>query len=176
MLWDEINFETAVWTIPAERMKRGREHEVPLSADAVALIKRLEPARIGKFVFPGRSNLKPVGHYVMWDLVQFLTDRKDGEPVAASPHGFRSSARSWMRARRVTLALAAIMWLASGFAHGGTLTCTDWQGIKTCTDGRGYVSHETERIDATDGWDSNGDSWTITHWMGQSTITITRAK
>ncbi len=60
----EIDYDTGTpWTIPAERwMKRQREHEVPLSADAVALIKRLEPARIANArkavpVFPGRFNI-----------------------------------------------------------------------------------------------------------------------
>ena len=76
MLWSEIDFDTATWTIPAERMKRNREHEVPLSADAMAIIKRLEPARIGKFVFPGRSNMRPIAHWAVWELVQRLTGRE----------------------------------------------------------------------------------------------------
>jgi integrase len=99
MKWDEVN--DGIWMIPASRMKRNREHQVPLSADAVALIKRLEPARIGKFVFPGRSNLKPIAHWAVWELVQRLTGREAGEPIAASPHGFRSSFRSWCTARHV---------------------------------------------------------------------------
>ncbi len=61
MLWSEIDFDTATWTVPPERMKRKLPHEVPLSADAVALLKRLEAARINKFVFPGRSRQR-VGH------------------------------------------------------------------------------------------------------------------
>ena len=68
MLWTELSDDMATWTIPAERMKRDREHEVPLSADAVAFIKRLEPAHINKFVFPGRSNIRPIAHWAVWAL------------------------------------------------------------------------------------------------------------
>ena len=81
-------------------MKRKLEHEVPLSADAMALIRRLEAARINKFVFPGRWSNRPVTNYPVWDLVQRLTGR-DGEPSMASPHGFRASFRSWCRAKKV---------------------------------------------------------------------------
>ena len=102
MLWSEIDFDTATWTIPPERMKRAREHEVPLSPQALAIIKRLEPARTGKFfVFPGRSNLKPIAHWAKWSLVQRLTGREADQPIAASPHGFRASFRSWCRAKKI---------------------------------------------------------------------------
>ena len=84
-----------------ERMKRKLPHEVPLSSAALAILKRLEPGRIGKFVFPGRSNLKPLVHIVLWALVQRLTGREEGQPTMASPHGFRSSFRSWARAKRM---------------------------------------------------------------------------
>jgi integrase len=100
MLWTEINFDVAVWTVPAERMKRKLPHEVPLSADAVALLRRLEAARINKFVFPGRRRTGPVTNYPVWDLVQRLTGRV-GEPSMASPHGFRASFRSWCRAKKI---------------------------------------------------------------------------
>jgi integrase len=60
MLWTELSDDLATWTVPAERMKRNREHQVPLSADAMAIIKRLP--RINQFVFPGRSNIRPIGH------------------------------------------------------------------------------------------------------------------
>jgi integrase len=101
MLWTELSDDMATWTIQPERMKRAREHQVPLSADAVALIKRLDAARINRFVFPGRSNLKPIGHWAVWELVQRLTGRAEGEPVEASPHGFRASFRSWCRAKKI---------------------------------------------------------------------------
>jgi integrase len=106
MRWAELDLDNAVWTIPAERMKRAREHEVPLSPQALAIIKRLEPARTGKFVFPGRFNIKPIDHGTVWTLVQTLTGREVGQPVTASPHGFRSSFRSWCTAKHVPVAVA----------------------------------------------------------------------
>jgi integrase len=77
---------------------------MPLSADAVALIRRLDAARINKFVFPGRRTQGPVTHYPVWTLVQRLTGRAGAAgdmPSAASPHGFRASFRSWCTAKKV---------------------------------------------------------------------------
>jgi integrase len=101
MLWTELNDDMTTWTIPPERMKRAREHEVPLPDDAMALIKRLEPGKINKFVFPGRSNIRPIGHWAVWELVQRLTGREADQPIVASPHGFRASFRSWCRAKEI---------------------------------------------------------------------------
>ena len=106
MRWDEIDLDAAVWLIPSERMKRAREHEVPLSAPAMTIIRHLEPSRTGKFVFPGRFNVRPIGHGTVWALVQQLTGREVGQPVIASPHGFRASFRSWCTARHVPVAVA----------------------------------------------------------------------
>lgn len=44
--WDEINLDTAIWTIPGIRMKMGKEHRVPLSKEAVALLEALPIHRI----------------------------------------------------------------------------------------------------------------------------------
>jgi integrase len=51
--WNEIDLGAKIWTIPAERMKGGREHKVPLSAPAVALLKDMAVIRRSGFVFPG---------------------------------------------------------------------------------------------------------------------------
>lgn len=51
--WDEIDLDARVWTIPAERMKAGREHRVPLSTGAMALLACI--SRVGAFVFAGRG-------------------------------------------------------------------------------------------------------------------------
>ena len=53
--WDEIDRKAKVWTIPAARMKGGREHRVPLSPAAVAILKRLWKIKTGPFVFPGQK-------------------------------------------------------------------------------------------------------------------------
>jgi integrase len=51
--WDEIDLEAKTWTVPAKRMKAGKEHRVPLSTQAIALLQQMP--RDGVFVFPGRS-------------------------------------------------------------------------------------------------------------------------
>jgi integrase len=109
MLWSEVNFDDATWTVPGERMKRKLPHEVALSGDAVALLKRLEAARINQFVFPGRWNDGPVAHRAVWGLVQRLIDRQADQPAAASPHGFRSSFRSWMAEQQTPFEVAESM-------------------------------------------------------------------
>jgi integrase len=56
-LWDEINIKKALWTIPAERMKKNRSHVVPLSTQMMDLLETLKPmSGYGKFVFPGHTN------------------------------------------------------------------------------------------------------------------------
>ena len=86
--WDEIDLDAATWTIPAERMKAGREHRVPLSAQALAVLARArEYANGSGLVFPGPSG-RVVASTAYSDLL-----RENG--VGCVPHGFRSSFRDW---------------------------------------------------------------------------------
>ena len=86
--WDEIDLDTATWTIPAERMKAGREHRVPLSAQALAVLARArEYANGSGLVFPGPSG-RAVASTAYSDLL-----KENG--VGCVPHGFRSSFRDW---------------------------------------------------------------------------------
>ena len=57
--WDEIDLEQRMWTIPASRMKAGREHRVPLSARAIAILKEMAEIRHNEFVFPGTKQGRP---------------------------------------------------------------------------------------------------------------------
>ncbi len=66
--WGEIDFVTRVWTIPPERMKAGREHRVPLSARAIAVLKALP--REGDYVFLGARSDKPLSNMAMLELVR----------------------------------------------------------------------------------------------------------
>ena len=65
--WGEFDLEARVWTVPAARMKAGREHRVPLSARAVEILREMEQRRLSDLVFPGtkpvlfRSRSKPTG-------------------------------------------------------------------------------------------------------------------
>jgi integrase len=52
--WDEINFEDAVWTVPADRMKMDREHKVPLSPRCVDILQLAQQFNESAIVFPGR--------------------------------------------------------------------------------------------------------------------------
>jgi integrase len=89
--WDQIDFKAKVWTIPADRMKAGREHRVPLTETAVALLKALPRDRDGKYVFIGQTNGgEPLSNMAMTVLLKRM-DRKEGVTV----HGFRSTFRTW---------------------------------------------------------------------------------
>jgi integrase len=81
MQWSEIDIDKKIWTVPANRMKAGREHRVPLSSRAVAILKQLKKATVGEFVFPGQTRNKPLSNMAM--------------EMIATVHGFRSSFRDW---------------------------------------------------------------------------------
>ena len=86
--WTEIDLEGAVWTVPGERMKAGREHRVPLSARALAALD--EARRLGDGgdrVFQSPSG-RPLPATSMAKLLRLLE-------IDAVPHGFRSSFRDW---------------------------------------------------------------------------------
>jgi integrase len=89
MRWPEIDFDKKIWTVPANRMKAGREHRVPLSPRAVAILRRLEQVKAGEFVFSGQ---KSKSHFS--DRVLHMVLRKLGVKNA-TVHGFRSSFRDW---------------------------------------------------------------------------------
>ena len=87
--WSEIDLDAKVWTIPPERMKAAREHRVPLSERTVAILKQMETARTGDFVFPGQRVDKPLSVMAM----EMVLRRMDIEN--ATVHGFRSAFRDW---------------------------------------------------------------------------------
>ena len=62
-----------------------------------------------------------------------------------------------------------IAWLVVA----AVVTCSTWQGIRTCTDAHGYVSHETQWQGMTIGDDNRGSRWTTSRWQGIDTTTIT---
>ena len=87
MEWGEIDWETCVWTVPAERMKASRPHRVPLSAPAMAI---LEGQRRLSRPFPG-ARMQPLSDMTMTQLLRRRF--KDGQRFTV--HGFRSSFRDW---------------------------------------------------------------------------------
>lgn len=91
MVWDEIDFDTRLWIIPAERMKAAREHRVPLSEQALAILHT--QARLNELIFPALRG----GQLSDMALTQIL--RKSNAPSdapgrMATAHGFRSLFRN----------------------------------------------------------------------------------
>ena len=88
--WTEIEFDAAMWTVPAERMKANREHEVPLSPRAIEILDAARAlADDSGLVFPSRRG-KPLSDMTLSKLL-----KEQGIP--AVPHGFRSSFRTGRR-------------------------------------------------------------------------------
>lgn len=85
--WDEIDIENAIWTIPATRMKAGKEHRVPLSGRAVEILKGLPRFEGVSFCFPA-----PKGGQLS-DMALTAVLRRMKKAVTA--HGFRSTFRDW---------------------------------------------------------------------------------
>jgi integrase len=87
--WSEIDLDDKVWTIPKERTKAAREHRVPLSEPALAIVKKLEEAKLSAYVFPGQRPGSPLS--VM--ALEMVLRRMAIEGVTV--HGFRSAFRDW---------------------------------------------------------------------------------
>ncbi len=91
-IWAEVDFEAKEWRIPGERMKGGREHRVPLSDAALAVLERARGVDDGSgLVFP--SPLRPGRPLSPMTLTKILRDQELAE--RATVHGFRSSFRDW---------------------------------------------------------------------------------
>ncbi|MEG3146544.1 integrase arm-type DNA-binding domain-containing protein [Sphingomonas sp. RT2P30] len=90
--WRELDLEAGTWTIPAERMKMGRTHVVPLAPEAVAVFTRAEKFKLSAsdLVFPGQVVVtKPLSDMT---LLKILRDME----LAVTVHGFRSAFRDWV--------------------------------------------------------------------------------
>jgi len=88
MQWAEIDEAQALWVCPAERMKTGLEHYVPLSDEMLSIIEPLKAMK-SKFVFEGQRRHKPMSNMSMLMLLRRMG--VDGATV----HGFRSTFRDW---------------------------------------------------------------------------------
>lgn len=97
--WDEIDLENALWVIPAERMKAKREHRVPLSHAAVALLEAMPRIANCPLVFPGNRN-QPLSDM---SLSAVLKRMGLGHFTV---HGFRSTFRDWAAERGCPFELA----------------------------------------------------------------------
>lgn len=89
MTWGEIDLAQKVWVVPAARMKAGREHRVPLSARAVAILEALphEERHDDAVVFPGTKG-RPLSDMSLTAVLRRMQ-------LSVTAHGFRSSFRDW---------------------------------------------------------------------------------
>ncbi|MBO6510895.1 MAG: tyrosine-type recombinase/integrase [Roseibium sp.] len=88
MRWQELDFEGRVWTCPAERMKGGAEHRVPLTEEMLAIVEPLKRLK-SEYVFEGQKRNNPLSNMAMLMLLRRM--KIEGVTV----HGFRSTFRDW---------------------------------------------------------------------------------
>ena len=96
--WSEFDFKEKVWTIPAERMKAHREHQVPLSSAALAVLASLPKKR--RVFFPGTKG-QPLSDMSLTAVIRRMNS-DESKPVwvdatgeGITVHGFRSTFRMW---------------------------------------------------------------------------------
>jgi integrase len=114
--WAEIDLAAGLWTVPAERMKAGRQHQVPLSPAAIDCLSRARPLRRAvkpgeaDLVFPSTFRAAPLSDMALTKLLRDL-----GAGVTA--HGFRSSFRDWAAETTAYPAEVVEMALAHSIAN-----------------------------------------------------------
>jgi len=86
--WGEMDLDAGLWVIPKERMKAKKEHRIPFSGRALAIVKELSETQLGDLVFPGMKPGKPLSAMTLT-----MAMRRMG--VEGVPHGFRSAFRDW---------------------------------------------------------------------------------
>ena len=87
--WDEIDLGSATWTVPADRMKSGKQHRVPLSDQALAILAEAKKLADGsKLIFPSPRRGKELSNMAIGKIL-----REQG--IDGTLHGFRSCFRSW---------------------------------------------------------------------------------
>ncbi len=86
--WEEIDLKMKIWTIPADRMKAGKEHRVPLADETIELLKNLPRITDNDFVFPSTKG----GQLSDMSLTAILRRMNRGD---YTQHGFRSTFRDW---------------------------------------------------------------------------------
>jgi integrase len=95
--WNEIDLLDKIWTVPAGRMKAHREHRVPLSGPALAILQNMRAARDdddgNAFVFPGPKPGRPLSNMALLMLLRRM------ERAALTVHGFRATFKTWASER-----------------------------------------------------------------------------
>lgn len=87
--WSEFDLDSRVWEIPGLRMKAGADHRIPLSGPALTLLRKLAAIRLGDYVFPGQHITRPLSNMSMAMVLRRMK-------LDVTPHGFRSTFRTWI--------------------------------------------------------------------------------
>ena len=147
--WDEIDLDAKVWTVPPARMKAAREHRVPLSDRALAILARNEGRAAGDYVFPGQRPGRPLSVMAIE-----MSCAAWASPCTA--HGFRSSFRDWAATKRISRANSpSTRWRMSSATKPNKRTGdpTRWRGGGSLwRHGRGIA----RRRPAKTSWHSSG--------------------
>jgi integrase len=109
--WSEINLTAGVWTIPANRMKTGVEHRVPLSEQALAVLRRTAATKVNDVVFYGQKRGRPLSNMALLMMLRRM-GRSD-----ITVHGFRSAFRDWAAERTMVVREVAEASLAHAVAN-----------------------------------------------------------
>lgn len=114
--WSEINLENRTWTIPASRMKARKEHIVPLSDEAISLLKKIPKLNKVDYIFPGTTRGTVISDMTIAKAMKsaHAADERAGENgfhdgksgLLAVPHGIRSTFRDWAEENGVNRDLA----------------------------------------------------------------------
>ena len=94
--WDEIDLDEKRWTIPATRMKMAKEHAIPLSPSAIAILEKVKGLH-EKWVFPNDKKMGALSNMAMLEVVRGIKGYKDkvtNKEIVV--HGFRSTFRTWV--------------------------------------------------------------------------------
>jgi integrase len=101
MTWGEVDLQARIWTVPAERMKLGVKHTVPLSDAAIKILEAQPKGAADEFVFSMRAR-KPMSDMTLGAIIKRMNAKKDiserfldPDGREACPHGFRSTFRMW---------------------------------------------------------------------------------
>ncbi len=87
--WNEIDLVKKIWVLPADRMKAKREHRVPLSIQAISLLKSLPTKDQGALIFPSTKPTTKLSDMALTAVMRRME-------MSAVPHGLRSSFRDWV--------------------------------------------------------------------------------
>jgi integrase len=87
--WNEFDLSDKIWVIPANRIKAGKEHRIPLSPSAMGILKKYSKTAGSDFVFPGAKTDEPLSNMALLALLRRM------KKYDLTVHGFRSTFRDW---------------------------------------------------------------------------------